>query len=385
MNLTDEAINRFQKQIKVVNILGGFKEEGMERIKMELGLVIRCCIQEPKNAIKLTDEKRKDAFYLYDPGTEGLEPEIIDMGVEKIGIYYEGYDRVGTSIHIDTIARAYPVLMSHVINKGSWGRQESGRMALDTIATQIIVHDTNKELLPKGWRPSGWMQTDEDAEDYLEKYRTWVYLFPLSDVRYDKDEGICVPYIPEKMDYVYGGRLTAYWYGISSDEEKEKIKELVEGIHQKFRYKLPTFDDVVDFYEDLAKLQENSFNQLYKTVKAARLCVEENFGNSYRIYMSLQTPPIDIKEDPRQAHNPCFALYEVYPRKINKKWQLDTCFFLRAHDILAFPANANGGITIQKFIAWYAGIEPGLYVHHAGSLEVCDYMLPKEISEKYSS
>ncbi len=380
MNLSDEVIERFCKQVKIINLLGGYKEEETERVKEELGLVIRCCIQEPGNAIALINGE--DTLYLFDPGKEDFEPRIVDLSVEKIGVYYEGYHRVGTTIHTKTIEEVYPALKSHIINKGSWGRQESGRMAFDTLATQIIVHDVENGLFPSGWRPAGWMQNDEDASDYLKKYRVWVYLFPLSDVRYEESEKTCIPYIPEKMDYVYGGRLTAYWYELADEEEKQKIKELVEKVHKKFRYELPSFDDVVAFYEELAKVQKKSFNQLYKTAKAAKLCVKEGFGNSYRLYMSLQIPPIDIKEDPRRAHNPCFALYEVYPRLINEKWQMDTGFFMRAHDILAFPGNSNGGIMIQKFLAWYAGIKPGLYIHHPGCVHICDYMLPREIGNK---
>lgn len=384
LNLSDEVIERFQRQVKVINLLGGYNSEETERIKAELGLVIRCCLQEPENAILLTNYKLDDELCLFDPGAEDFQPMLVDLSPEKIGAYYEGYHRVGTTIHIDTVANAYPVLMSHIVNKGSWGMQESTRMVFGTVATQTVIHDVKRDLFPSNWRPFSWMQTDKDVQEYLEKYRVWVYLFPLSDVRYDEGEGICVPYIPEQMDYVYGGRLTTYWYELADRDEQEKIRELVNQLHQRFRYKLPSFRDTVDFYERLSEVQQKTFNQLYKTAKAAKLVVKENFGNSYRLYMSLQTPPIDVKEDPRQAHNPCFALYEVYPRCIDGKWQLDTVFFLRAHDILAFPANANGGIAIQKFIAQYAGIRPGFYVHHAGSIEVCDYMLPKEILEKHA-
>jgi len=384
MNLPEEAIERFREQVKVINLLGGYNEKETERVKEELGLVIRCCVQEPENAIELWDKKRDDKLILFDPGCDH-EPMIIDLSIEKIGAYYEGYHRVGSTIHVNTVSDAYPVLMSHVVNKGSWGQQESTRMALDTVATQAVIHDTSRDLIPKDWQPFGWMRSKSDVEDYLRKYQTWVYLFPLSDVRYDEKEKTCVPYIPDpkQMEYVYGGRLTAYWLEIATEEERSEIRKLVEEYHKKFRFNVPTFDDVVEFYGRLEKLQQKSFNQLYKTAKAARLCVKEGFSNSYRLYMSLQTPPIDVKEDPRRAHNPCFALYEVYPRLIDGEWQLDTCFFLRAHDIKAFPANASGGINIQKFIAWYAGIQSGIYVHHAGSLEVCEYMLPNDILRKY--
>jgi len=384
LNLPEEAIKRFREQVEVINLLGGYNDEEAERLKQELGLVIRCCIQEPENAIELWDKRHDERLNLYDPGADH-DPMTVDLSVGKIGAYYEGYSRTGSTIHVKDVASGYPVLMSHVINKGSWGQQESTRMALDTIATQLVVHDTSGNLFPLKWKPFGWVKTKEDVEDYLRKYRTWVYLFPLSDVKYNKEKGTCVPYIPDpdQMEYVYGGRLTAYWLELASEKEKKKIRKLVKEYHRKFKDQVPGFEDVLRFYERLDKIQDKSFNQLYKTAQAAKLCVEEGFGNSYRNYMSLQTPPIDVKADPRRAHNPCFALYLVYPRLVEEKWQLDTVFVMRAHDIKAFPANANGGITIQKFIAWYAGIEPGRYIHHAGSMEVCEYMLPDDIIKKH--
>lgn len=385
-NLSKDVIRRFQDQITVINLLQNYDDknsEEVERVKEELGLIIRLCIQEPENAIKLTDKKTGDINYLCDKGIEDFEPLVVSMEVEKIGGYYEGYSRVGSTIHAMTIAEAEPMLKSHILHKGNWGMQESTRMVLSATALQTVIYDTKKDLFPLGWRPFNVIKSDEEAWDYLEKYRTWVYLFPLSDVKFDEKIRKWVPYFPDNMDYVYGGRLTVYWYEIADEAEKKDIKDLVMDMHKKFYEKIPSYSEVIDFYERLAKVQKKSFNQLYANAKAAKVCVENNIGNSYRLYMSLQTPPLDIKDDPRKAHNPCFCLYEIYPRLIKGDWQIDCCFFLRAHDILAFPANTNGGISIQNFISWYCGVKSGIYVHHAGSLEVCDYLLPKDILEKF--
>ncbi|MBI2053917.1 MAG: hypothetical protein HYT36_01095 [Candidatus Staskawiczbacteria bacterium] len=385
MNIPLESIDRFQKQIKVINIMIDGKENDFEQVKEEMGLVIRCCVQEPENAIEMINRKTGEQFVLFDIGSEEFEAVAIDLSIQKTGTYYEGYDRVGTSIHIDTVASAYPVAISHVVNKGIIGKQESTRMALDTLATQFVIHNVEDGLVPENWRPFGWMKDIETVQDYIEKYRLWVYLFPLSDVKYDEVQKRFVPYIPKQMEYAYGGRLTAYWYEIADEEEKKDVTALVEEYHKKYQINNPTFKEIAEFYEKLSKLQKKSFNQIYNMAKAVKLCVAEGFTGSYRNYMSLQTPPIDIKADPRQAHNPCFALYEIYPRKIKGKWQLDVVLLLRANDSLAFPANANGGIFIQKFLAWYASIDTGLYVHNAGSLEVCDYMFDKDTLEKHQN
>lgn len=376
-NLRDDAIERFREQVRIVNVLGAKNRESVE-----LGLLIRCCLQWPQEAILYQNHKLDDSFYLCDIGSEGQEPMLVDLSVQRGRGYFEGYGRVGTTIHAFSVADSYPMLESHILSHGSWGMQESSKWALDVVGTQIVIHDVDNDLCPSDWRPFGWMQTDEDVHDYLEKYRLWVYLFPLSDIRFTPEEG-CVPYLVEEgFDYLYGTRLTAHGIERVNQKERGAVARLVSEFHARFRNTLPEFPDVFEFYERLEKVQQNTFNQLYKTAQAAKLCHEQGIGASYRLYMTTQIPAWDIHTDPRQAHNPCFALYEVCPREINGEWQLDCSMFLRANDFLALPANANGGITIQKFLAWYAGMKPGVYLHHTGCLHICDYMLPRELVRK---
>ncbi len=375
-NLPIEAVKRFQEQVKVINLLGTRNVE-------ELALMIRCCMQEMENPVKFTDTLNNETLMLCDKGSENREPLVFKFGTERKGGYFEGFDRTGTSIHSLTVSESYPLLESHILANGSFGMQESSRLALDTVGTQITIHDVSRDLIPDGWKPHGWMQTPEDVKNYVEKYCTWVYLFPLSDAKFEAQENVVVPYVPEKMEYAYGTRLVAYGYETAPEEEKQQIRKLVESMHEKFRLKTPTFDDVINFYEELAKVQVKTFNQLYAIAKALRSSIANNFGASYRMYMSLQIPPIDIKEDPRQAHAPCFAMFNVFPRKISGKWQLDCSLYLQRHDFLAYPANANAGILLQKFLGWFGNIQPGKYLHHAGCVHICDYMLPKEILDKY--
>jgi len=376
-NLPDEAVERFQRQVQVINVLGTKNQDSVE-----LGLLVRCCLQWPEEAILYQNHKLGDSFYLCDLGSEGKEPILVDLSVQRGRGYFEGYGRVGTTIHAFSVADSYPMLESHILTHGSWGMQESSKWALDVVGTQIVIHNVSDELLPVGWRPFGWIQSDEDARDYLEKYRIWVYLFPLTDVRYTPGEG-CAPYLVEEgFDYLYGTRLTTHGIEQAGQKERSAIARLVSEFHTRFRNAPPGFTDVVEFYKRLETIQQKTFNQLYQTAQAAKLCHKEEIGASYRLYMTTQIPAWDIDIDPRKVHNPCFALYEVYPRKINEVWQLDCALFLRANDFLAYPANANGGITIQKFLAWYAGMKAGFFLHHTGCLHICDYMLPRELVRK---
>lgn len=378
-NLPDEAIERFRKQVKVINVLGA-----KNRDQTKLGLLIRCCLQWPQEAIFYENHKFGDSFHLCDIGSENQQPLLVDLSVQRGRGYFEGYGRVGTTIHAFSVADSYPMLESHILTYGSWGMQESSKWALDVVGTQVVIHDVSDELLPLGWRPFGWIQSDEGAREYLEKYRIWVYLFPLTDVRFTPEEG-CVPYLTQEgFDYLYGTRLTTHGIERAGKKERDAIAGLTREFHARFYHAPPEFSDVAEFYERLEIIQDKTFNQLYKTAQAARLCKEEKIGASYRLYMTTQIPAWDIDIDPRKVHNPCFALYEVYPRLVDGEWQLDCALFLRANDFLAYPANANGGITIQKFLAWYAGMKAGLYLHHTGCLHICDYMLPRELVKRLS-
>lgn len=376
-NLPNEAIERFQKQVQFINVLGG-----KNRDPVELGLLIRCCLQWPQEAILYQNYKLDDSFYLCDIGSENQEPMLVDLSVQRGRGYFEGYGRVGTTIHAFSVADCHPMLESHILTHGSWGMQESSKRALDVVGTQIVIYDVDNDLCPPDWRPLGFLQSDEETLEYLQKYRVWVYLFPLTDIRFTPEEG-CVPYLVEEgFDYLYGTRLTAHGIERATQKERDAVAGLASEFHARFRNTPPEFPDVFEFYERLEIVQQNTFNQLYKTAQAAKLCHEQGIGASYRLYMTTQIPAWDIDIDPRKVHNPCFALYEVYPRKINGEWQLDCAMFLRANDFLAYPANANGGITTQKFLAWYAGMKAGLYLHHTGCLHICDYMLPRGLVRK---
>ncbi len=367
-NLPLEVIERFRKQVTVLNLLKVENEE-------ILHLAIRACLQEPEHPLLWRDKKLDLELLLFDRGSEGLEPINYDLSlkVEK-GTFFEGVSRVGASIHSPNTAEAWPLLKSHILNRGEMGINESTRRVKDVVGTQVVIHRPGSDLVPEDWKPHGWIEEKKEAEDWLEKYATWVYLYPFSDVKKDEKQGI-VPYIPDKMDYSYGTRLTAWGVEEAKEEEKERVRNLVKKEHEKFIDKPPSFDDVLNFYKKLEAVQKESVNSLWSLAQAVKICVENEITSAYRNYVVLQHPRLDLKPDLRLAHNPCFCLYEVYPRKIKGKWQLDAGMFLRANDFVAFPANAGGGIRLQSFLSWFAGINPGVYLHHTGCAHIQDYLL----------
>lgn len=370
-NLSLEAIERFRKQITVINLLK-CKDESL------LHLAIRACMQEPEAPVVFIDKKLDIELRLFDKGAYPKEALIIKLGLgADKNTFFEGVHRVGTSIHAPSVAEAWPLLRSHILKMGSIGIQESTRTVKDVVGLQLVIHRPGSKLCPDGWRPHSWTKDKKDVEDWLEAYAIWVYLFPFSDVRLDEESGRIVPYIPEKMDYSYGTRLTAWGIESASEKEKQSLMQAIKKLHAFYikKKRHPTFNETIKIYEKLTKIQSESINSLFRLAQAVKVCVENDITSAYRNYIVLQDPRVDIKSDLRLAHNPCFCLFEAYPRKIEKKWQLDVSFFLRANDFVAFPANAAAGIKLQQFLAWHAGIKPGIYLQHTGCAHIQDYLL----------
>lgn len=367
-NLPLKIIERFREQITVINLLKCPDEEIIH-------LAIRVCLQEPEFPLIWQDKKLDLELKISDVGAEGREPLIFRLGFDlKKTTTLEGVFRVGATIHAPTVSQAWPILQSHLLEIGEIGINESTRKVKDTVGAQIVIHCPGQSLVPRDWCPHGWLKNKKQTQEWLAAYVIWVYLFPYSDVRFNEKTQEIEPYIPEKMDYSYGTRLTAWGIESASEVEQKAVRRLVEQAHKNFSRRLPRFPEVVKFYQDLAKTQKQSVNSLYLIAQATKNCVQNEITAAYRNYLVLQDPRVDLKADLRLSHNPCFCLFESYPRKIKDKWQLDAGMFFRANDFMAFPANAAGGIKLQEFLAWYSGIPVGIYLHHTGCCHIQDYL-----------
>lgn len=371
-------LERFRNQIQIIDLLGCTDSN-------TIAFTIRACIQEPEHPFIMENMKTNSKYMLYDIGMFNEEPLIINFKeTSKKAGAFEGLDRVGTTIHSNTVSQAWNMLWSYILDQGLYCRYESTIKGLDTISTQVVIRDLNKDLIPESYSPFEGL-TREEVKDYINKYSTWVYLFPHSDVKYDKKLKKFVVYIPEKFDYVYGSRLCAYGWERLNNEEKKEIFDFVKEFQKKYYDKVPDFNDIEEFHKELQELkpykEKKVVDSIYMISESLKTCIKENI-QSYRLYMSLQDPFLDLSKDPRKLHVPCFCLYEVYPRKIHGKWQLDTVFFLRAHAYEAFPGNANGGIKLNKYFSHVAGIKSGTYTHHSGCVQIYDHLLSKEKLEK---
>lgn len=415
-NLPIEVIDRFRSQIEAIDLL---KCSDVEVI----GFVIRMCLQECENAFVINVKGRK--YHIYDKGAAAKEPMLYDFSLFKMGAIYDSYGSFsGTSINAMTVSDAFSNIQGHIMQFGSWGKQESTRMALDCANVSITLNDVERDRVPKDYRPQSWIENDEGARDYLEKYSRWVYLFPISDIKYDPKTGKTVPKLIENIEYSYGTRLTAYGFESCKDKyELQCVKELTDAMQKKFADKVPPFEDVLGFYDRLSAIQSKTFNSLYRLAKGCATVVADGIGNSNRLYVNLQVPSIDLaKDSPYDMHNPCFCYYQPNARyirygivendgqkrkiflssnagesvekrfsEVKEGWFLFPLFAMRAHDVMAFPSNAAGGLALSEFIAWYASmktgkkVEIGQYTQFASALHIVDYAMDKKIIDKLNA
>ncbi len=367
------VIDRFRSQVKVINLLGC-------EDPFTIAAVTRAAIQEPSAPFSL--KTGSSQLQLYDPGAFKAEPLVIKYHETALSKgFFESFSRVGTSIHAPSVAEAWKMLQSLLMQRGILAHWDSTIKGLSVLATQATIYDLDNDTVPDDYKPFQYLENKKEVEDYIDKYSTWVYLLPHCDVKYDESIDSHVVSFPEKFDYVYGSRLCCYGWSRLSEKERKPIKKAVLGFQERFYEKTPSFSQIVEFHEELSQLapykKRKVVDQLYEIAKGARYSVENSI-DSYRLYMSLQDPFKDLSPRPTELHPPCFCLYEVFPRRPDKKWQLDTVFFLRAHDYHAFPCNSAGGIKLNKFLADFAGIPSGLYTHHMGSLQLYDWYLDKK-------
>lgn len=415
-NLPMDVIVRFKEQVEAIDLL---KCSDIDVI----GFVTRICLQESENAYIMSAKGSK--YHLYNKGAVSKEPMLYDFSLFKMGAIYDSYGSFsGTSINAMTVSDAFSNIQGHIMQFGNWGKQESTRMALDCANVTITINDTERDRIPKDYRPQSWIENDEGARDYLEKYSRWVYLFPISDVKHDPKNGKTIPKLIENMEYSYGTRLTAYGFESCKDKyELQCIHELVDTMQKKFHEKVPSFDDVLGFYDGVSAVQSKTFNSLYRLAKGCATIVADGIGNSNRLYVNLQVPSIDLaKDSPYDMHNPCFCYYQPNARfvrygvvendghkmkaflpsnsresdekrfsEIKEGWFLFPLFAMRAHDVMAFPSNAAGGLMLSEFIAWYATkktgkkVEIGQYAQFASSLHIVDYAMDKKIIDKLNN
>jgi len=312
-NLPRKAVERFREQIIYVIDLIGNEDPSL------LKNVIRACIQEPENAKEL--EINGEKFLLYDPGAFEGEPMIIQITskLESAGVY-ETLSPYSTVIHARTISSAYPLLIEAIMSAGREVLDERGSLTKELLNVQVHIIEPLKDPIPEGYRPEGWIKSDKELREYMEKYVA-TYFTKKSVVEYEDGKIILKE---ADVSYTYGDRLTNY-YGI---------------------------------------------DQLEIAVKAIKKAIREN-RQTRRLVLSLVDPKVDLSEDSEKMEIPCFTQYWIYNRRENGKWVLHATMFLRSHDALrAFPANSYAGAKILEYLAKRTSCEVGTLTMFFGSCHI---------------
>lgn len=312
-NLPLKGVERFRSQIiDIIDLLG---EEDSDTLKK----AVNGCIQEPGNAVEITSKKKK--YTVYDPGALEKKPIIIKITDKlKTKGLYETLSPYSTVIHAPTISTAYPLFIEAILSAGKEVVDERGSRTKELLNVQVEIQKPEKQAIPSGYRPEGWLKTDSEVKKYLEKYSE-TYFRPNLTVVYENHE---IKLKQSNVSYTYGNRVTDY-----------------RGV-----------------------------NQLEITAKAIKNSVKKGLP-SRRFVISLIDPGLDTAERTGKMEIPCFTQFWVYNRKEKDNWFLHGTMFLRSHDAhLAFPANAYAGMKILRHLTKKTGTKIGTLTIFFGSAHI---------------
>ncbi|MBN2095449.1 MAG: hypothetical protein JW727_05355, partial [Candidatus Aenigmarchaeota archaeon] len=437
-NLPPDAIERFRRQVEVINLIGIFDPT-------LITLVVRLCLQPPENAHSLSYDRvqkslmdyvetpKLSAHILFDSGRYEEEPLIVPFSIlDMQSIPYEAYSTVGATIYSSTLSEAHKVSLDFLRRSGVWVRREGGVMSLETLSTTILLENLESGLYPKGYRPVESVKTDEQLRQFLKVYRFWNYLVPWSTVAYDPKQERFFPALAEDRDVCesYGSRVAAKGIEGCSEEERNEIVQLVKAFQEEHSDKIPSFHDLLEFYEELEAVQRDTFNQILAVSDACSMVISDELTGARRQYLQLQLSDDLRSVDPRKMHTPSFATFVPYFRKayykeynqdglmrrvlvasnslsekdgavisgagIGKKetlkygWLFTPMAHFRSDDWFGFPASVHGAMALARFILWRvdrtAGrrVPLGFYSHHMSSFGLPDYALDKSVVENFS-
>ncbi len=328
-NIPREAVDRFREQIiYLIDLLGTDDPEIVKK-------VIRGCIQEPENAVELNIDNRN--YLLYDPGALDKEPMIVRIyqKLMECGLY-ETLSPYSTVIHVETIPNGYTLLIDAILSAGNEVRDERGAVTRELLNVQITISHPETNPIPRDYRPESWIEDDEMAKEYLERYAE-TYFSPDIVVDFDGNRCNLVSRInsgvsdDENLAYTYGTRLRKYQF---------------KGV-------------VVD--------------QLAIITRAIQKAIEKGQA-SRRFVLSLVNPFIDLNEETERLEIPCFTQFWLYNRFEEKKWKLYGTMFFRSHDAqFAFPANCYAGMKILSCLCKRTGCEMGNLTMFFGSAHIYVY------------
>lgn len=315
-NIPIELIERFREQVKIVDLLGR-ENPGL------IQAVVKACIQEPEHATAVAGE------ILFDCGAFDGEPIIFKFDSEfKSSGYYEGFGEAGVCIHAQNIPQAWKMGIDAIVTHGRRARVDSDTAGVkELINLTVVIHDPLDNRIPENYQPEPWV-TPELLQEYLDKYAQCL-------LRKDKTmivlENGKIVFKPANTTYTYGSRLRNF----------------------------------------------SGVDQLQMVVDAIKWC-KQNGVESYRLYGVLEDPAKDLSTKTEEVRPPCFALFQVFPRKQTNQtgWTLDLFCYMRAWDFhRAAPANLYGFTEILRWMCEQTDCKPGKLIVCGGSVHIYEHEL----------
>ncbi len=156
-NIPIEAIERFRKQVTIIDMLGIDDPELLRK-------VIRGCIQEPWNAVEI--EIKGVRYRLYDPGAYPEPPLLVNYRriVEESGASIEALSPYLSVVRARTVGEAYPAILKVLELVGTEIIDERGSRTREVLNLVVhIEHPLDEPMLPPNI-------PREQADEYVEKF-----------------------------------------------------------------------------------------------------------------------------------------------------------------------------------------------------------------------
>jgi len=362
-NIPLEAVERFRRQVKVIDLLlPDTEEETVKEIPISVGtkkfsipaaivfcglegeqtftyyyiptlttrslpevlrFVIHCCLQEPENSITVRIRGRylDEIYELYDPGTFDSEPLIVQS--YKIEQYYEVHapevHRDFSLVIANNVADEYHYLLRTVRETGRQVETHYGPTR-ELLFTHIVILDPEKMLEPM--TQTYPLRNLEDIKKYCETLVTGRDIFE-SDISKIGEA------------YSYGQRIRRW-----GEEIRKYI--LASQDYEKFVNELSTR---LGINKDVVKTIINAFVERFLVVDQLEVVIEHLIrdSSSRQAVVCLWNPAIDLRY---VKSPPCFNLMQFFIRDN----ELHVLLYVRSHDF----QNAHiHNITAVKAIAEY--------------------------------
>lgn len=212
-NIPAEAVERFRKQVTLVNLLG---VEDVERVKR----AVTGCHQEKKNRKVFRDNEQE--LELYDPGAYPEKPFVIRVKEKKRGPAVDVLNPDMIMIDSENIAQAWEQILEVIKVHGKEMEDERGTITQEVMNLAVHIEKPLEKMIP-----AGYYMNKESLEEYSRELLNsdrkgfeYTYGQRIRDFR-EKDQ---IGYVIEKIrSNPNTRRAVASLWDPLTDSEKEEV------------------------------------------------------------------------------------------------------------------------------------------------------------------